>query len=95
MFWLKEAVPVWEPRVEVAVPPPTRFELVPQANPDWMALAPPVERMEPFNVAVVEETPVAAFVETDALVEGVTEFDWLLEALVPTILVAVTVKVYG
>ena len=78
----------------VAVSPPERLEVVPQAKPDCVAFDPPVERMEPLIVAVVDEMLVVAFVETDAAVEGVTEFEADDEALTPTALVAVTVKVY-
>ena len=37
----------------VAVSPPERAELVPQAKPDWVASAPPVFVVVPFRVAVV------------------------------------------
>ena len=89
-----EAVPVWEPRVVVAVSPPVSDESVPQANPDSVASEPPVERIWPFRVAVEVEMDVALLVETEAAVDGVTAFEAVDEALVPTALVAVTVNVY-
>ena len=59
----KDAVPTWEPREVVAVSPPEREELVPHAKPDWVALAPPVAVIEPFNVREEVETEEAAEVE--------------------------------
>jgi hypothetical protein len=52
IFELNEALPVCDPRVEVAITV-ERFEAVPYAKPDCVASAPPVDVIEPLSVAVV------------------------------------------
>jgi hypothetical protein len=51
--------------------------------------------IEPFKVAVVEAILVVELVETAATVEGVTGLEAVEALPVPTMLVAVTVNVYG
>jgi hypothetical protein len=48
----KDAVPVCDPRVEVAMTS-VRDEDVPYAKPDWVAFWPPVADIRPFRVAAV------------------------------------------
>ena len=86
-------MPVFAPEVVVDTEV-TKFESVLYANPVCEASDPPVERMEPFKVAVVVEILVVEFVENQATVEGVIEFEAVEVAPVPAIFVAVTVKVY-
>ena len=90
----KLPVPIWEPSVVVAVTV-ERLARVPYAKPCWLESDPPVEMIEPFKVAVVEAIFVVELVETAEIVEGVTRLEALEALPVPTILVAVTVNVYG
>ena len=54
-----EAVPVWEPSVEVAITV-ERSDDTPYAKPDCVAFAPPVAVMEPFKAADVAARDEAA-----------------------------------
>ena len=49
---LNDVVPVWAPKVEVAMTV-ARVESVPYAKPLWVTSAPPVAVMLPFKVAPV------------------------------------------
>ena len=72
-----------------------RFETVPYAKPCWVTLAPPIEPMLAFMVTVEVEVLEAAEVVIELTVMGVTGLDALEALLVPMMLVAVTVNVYG
>ena len=91
-----EAVPVSAPKVEVmnAVP---RSATVPYVKPDWVASAPPVSVIAPFNVMDEVETDEAsevAMVEVATAAIGITAFEADEGELVPISFTAYTVNEY-
>jgi hypothetical protein len=97
MDLVNEPMPKVPVSVVVAVSPPERFELVPQAKPRIVEEELPPEVIDPFRVMVEVETRVASEVVRvggTRVAVGVTAFEADEGELVPTRFTAYTANVY-